>query len=390
LGFVFAAVIKLTNAANSPSSSNYFVRYLPGLPDNADLKMHAGHITLDQNTNSNIFFWLMHNRHIAEKPKLIIWLNGGIIIANPNDPNVNILSLLIAADELMLGEYISRVQDYLLKKETVWLQKNIIHVLNAIFKQDSCSRLREFCLNETCADPNLVFGISSVDYYYKVLPYIAILPEKIAEEMVLYYMVPGAQVTSAISPIRFPAIKLDQNAIINSKHVAIISHWIDKKVGNPCACRDIYDFKLLLRGSRDGFKPSEFHKKCDKKGPSVVVLKIKGTDQIIGGYNPVEWKGRDIWEYTEDSFLFSLGNGKSVKSVILSRVKNGNANRALFHGKLYGPVFGSSDLEMKEQFNKDYNCWTQPNSYEHRITNEHRFCVDEYEVFQIIKKEENY
>ncbi|RIB08408.1 Alpha/Beta hydrolase protein, partial [Gigaspora rosea] len=61
----------------APSSSNYFVRYLPGLPDNADLKMHAGHITLDQNTNSNIFFWLMHNRHIAEKPKLIIWLNGG-------------------------------------------------------------------------------------------------------------------------------------------------------------------------------------------------------------------------------------------------------------------------------------------------------------------------
>ncbi|RIB14758.1 hypothetical protein C2G38_2194101 [Gigaspora rosea] len=395
---------------------------------------------------------------------ILKYIYTGIIIANPNDPNVNILSLLIAADELMLGEYISRVQDYLLKKETVWLQKNIIHVLNAIFKQDSCSRLREFCLNETCADPNLVFGsdalpdldediiiyllkrgdlwmqeievwnslikwgiaqtpklenrqisewsfddfntlkntlirciplvgftgISSVDYYYKVLPYIAILPEKIAEEMVLYYMVPGAQVTSAISPIRFPAIKLDQNAIINSKHVAIISHWIDKKVGNPCACRDIYDFKLLLRGSRDGFKPSEFHKKCDKKGPSVVVLKIKGTDQIIGGYNPVEWKGRDIWEYTEDSFLFSLGNGKSVKSVILSRVKNGNANRALFHGKLYGPVFGSSDLEMKEQFNKDYNCWTQPNSYEHRITNEHRFCVDEYEVFQIIKKEENY
>ncbi|CAG8677478.1 31449_t:CDS:2, partial [Gigaspora margarita] len=42
LGFVFAVVIKITNAANSPSSSNYYVSYLPGLPDNADLKMHAG------------------------------------------------------------------------------------------------------------------------------------------------------------------------------------------------------------------------------------------------------------------------------------------------------------------------------------------------------------
>ncbi|CAG8808139.1 3147_t:CDS:1 [Dentiscutata erythropus] len=126
------------------------------------------------------------------------------------------------------------------------------------------------------------------------------------------------------------------------------------------------------------------------QAPCVVVLKIKGTDQIIGGYNPVGWKGRDIWEYTEDSFLFSLGNGKSVKSVILSRVKNSYANRAIFHGKLYGPVFGSSDLEMKEKFNKDYNCWSQASSYEYIITSESRFCVDDYEVFQIIKKEENY
>ncbi|CAG8534740.1 2205_t:CDS:10, partial [Dentiscutata heterogama] len=77
LGLVFSAVIKITNAAGAPSSSDYFVRYLPGLPDHAELKMHAGHITIDEKTNSNIFFWLMHNRHIADKPKLIIWLNGG-------------------------------------------------------------------------------------------------------------------------------------------------------------------------------------------------------------------------------------------------------------------------------------------------------------------------
>ncbi|CAG8438100.1 8517_t:CDS:2 [Scutellospora calospora] len=344
---------------------------------------------------------------------ILKYIYTGTIIINPNDSNADILGLLVAADELMLGEYVARIQDYLITKETAWIQKNVVHVLNTIFMQDSCSRLREFCLNET------------------LWPYKVILPENIAEEMVRYYMVPGAQVTSAISPVRFPTTNLDPNAIINSKHVAIISHWyiskflnepidscfkskvsqaspglciieicyvnpefcedkIDKKVGSPCACHDIYDFKLILRGSRDGFTPSVFHKKCDKKGPCVVVVRISKTDQIIGGYNPVGWKGQDIWEYTEDSFLFSLGNGKSVKNVILSRVKINNANRAIFHGKMYGPAFGSSDLEMKDQFNKGYNCWAQVNSYERRITNEHRFCVDEYEVFQVIKKEDNY
>ncbi|CAG8432833.1 7321_t:CDS:10 [Diversispora eburnea] len=45
---------------------------------------------------------------------------------------------------------------------------------------------------------------------------------------------------------------------------------------------------------------------------------------------------------------------------------------------MYGPVFGSSDLEMKEQFN-----WSaQAHTYEKRIINIQGFSVDEYEVFQ--------
>ncbi|CAI2179298.1 12700_t:CDS:2 [Funneliformis geosporum] len=70
------------------------------------------------------------------------------------------------------------------------------------------------------------------------------------------------------------------------------------------------------------------------------------------------------------------------------RVKPYCAKSAIFHGKMYGPVFGSSDLEMKEQFNKGVNCWSQEYTYERKVTNEQNFCVDEYEVFQIIKKDQ--
>ncbi|CAJ0634832.1 302_t:CDS:10 [Entrophospora sp. SA101] len=59
-------------------SADYFVKSLPGLPDNQDLlKTHAGHIKINKETNTNIFFWLFHNKHIADKSRLIIWLNGG-------------------------------------------------------------------------------------------------------------------------------------------------------------------------------------------------------------------------------------------------------------------------------------------------------------------------
>ena len=365
----------------------------------------------------------------------------------------------MAADELMLVEYVTRIQDYLLQEEKDWLQKNFVHVLNAIFRQESCSKLCEFCLNETCAEPSLVFeseaftcldedvlihllkradlwmqevevwdnlikwgiaqtpnlgdrhfidytpddfsslqntlneciplvgftGISSTDFYYKVWPYKAILPNELSDEIVRYHMVPEVRVTSLLSPVRFSAIRLDSK-LISPKHVAILSNWIDRREGNPCACKDIYDLKLLLRGTRDGFTPAMFHKKCDDKGPAIVVLKIHGTGQIIGGYNPLGWKGKDVWGYTEDSFLFSLGNGTSIKNVILSRVKPYCAKSAIFHGKMYGPVFGSSDLEMKEQFNKDDNCWSQEYTYERKVSNVRKFCVEEYEVFQVIKK----
>ncbi|CAG8673544.1 14486_t:CDS:10 [Cetraspora pellucida] len=80
LGLALVAVAKTTTAINAPSTSDYFVRNLPGLPDDANLKMHAGHINIDEKTSSNIFFWLIHNRHIADKPKFIIWLNGVIRI----------------------------------------------------------------------------------------------------------------------------------------------------------------------------------------------------------------------------------------------------------------------------------------------------------------------
>jgi hypothetical protein len=360
----------------------------------------------------------------------------------------------------MLLEYLSRIQDHLLENEKDWLQKNFVRILNAIFRQESCTKLCKFCLDETCAEPSLVFeseeftcldeevlthllkrgdlwmqeievwdylikwgiaqtpklgdrhftdytpddfsalentlnkcislvgftGISSTDFYYKVWPYRSILPTELSDEIVRYHMVPEAQFTPSLSQVRFPSIRLDSR-IINPKHVATISHWIDRKEDNLCICKDIYDLKLLLRGTVDGFTPSIFHEKCDNKGPSVVVLKIHKTGQIIGGYNPLGWKGIDVWGHTEDSFLFSLGNGTSIKNVILSRVRSYCANSAVFHGKLYGPVFGSSDLEMKEQFNKNFSCWSQAHTYERKITNDQRFHVDEYEVFQVIKKE---
>jgi len=46
-----------------------------------------------------------------------------------------------------------------------------------------------------------------------------------------------------------------------------------------------YEFKLLLRG----FTPKKFHELCDNIPHTITFIKIKETEEIIGGYNP--WCG---------------------------------------------------------------------------------------------------
>ena len=43
-----------------------------------------------------------------------------------------------------------------------------------------------------------------------------------------------------------------------------------------------YKFNLILRGSRDGFNASTVHAKCDNEGATIIVAKIKNTNQIVG------------------------------------------------------------------------------------------------------------
>ena len=99
--------------------------------------------------------------------------------------------------------------------------------------------------------------------------------------------------------------------IVNSNIVSIISRWIDKidlksKFSYTRELHLPYKFKLLLRGSRDGFTPKSFHTLCDDKPNTVTFIKIKGTEEIIGGYNPLKWESSDYYGKTKDSFVFSF------------------------------------------------------------------------------------
>ena len=114
-----------------------------------------------------------------------------------------------------------------------------------------------------------------------------------------------------------------------------------------------YQFNnLLIRGSRDGFSVKTFHELCDNKGSTLVVIKIQGTNQIVGGYNPKSWKSEGAWDKSDDAFIFSLNEGDSFSNIILSRVKYGSTS---VYNSNNPDLLGFQDLNWFEgRYRKNY------------------------------------
>ena len=106
-----------------------------------------------------------------------------------------------------------------------------------------------------------------------------------------------------------------------------------------------YKFKLLFRGSRDGFTGEKFHQICDNQSHTVSIIKVEDSNEILGGYNPIQWKSSyksSSYGITKDSFIFSFKDKENIDNYILSRVKN--EERAIENWFEYGPSFGRSDF----------------------------------------------
>jgi carboxypeptidase D len=73
---ILASASWIPGIAADKTQADYFIDALPGAPEPL-LKMHAGHIEVDSENNGNLFFWHYQNRHIANRQRTVLWLNGG-------------------------------------------------------------------------------------------------------------------------------------------------------------------------------------------------------------------------------------------------------------------------------------------------------------------------
>ncbi|RHZ60548.1 hypothetical protein Glove_352g32 [Diversispora epigaea] len=250
------------------------------------------------------------------------------------------------------------------------------------------------------------FHIPGIDFLKKIKPYKKILDKQLWEDLTQYFIAPDQPVESIILPPRtsfvqeLPTRTTEPiSTIITYEHVAEISSWIDRKSSTYSLTNTPYEFQLILRGSVNGFAPQTFWDTCHGHASTVVIIKVKGTEEILGSYNPLIWDSNIAgynhrWDNTNDSFIFSLKNG-NIQNSILSRVKiptNAILNICKSSQRICGPYFGHG-LYMyspSSNFTLDNNCLCNNDVghfYERPLrTITDGFSIVDYEVFKVIKK----
>ena len=157
---------------------------------------------------------------------------------------------------------------------------------------------------------------------------------------------------------------------------------------------------LLYQGSRDGFRASDFHSRCDNKPNTLTIVKST-SGNIFGGFTSAQWSSTLIEkaQFDKSAFIFSLVN-KENRQLIFEQIRfeqSSNEIPSTCSFRHFGPTFGDGyDLFISNCSNKNTSSYsnlghiyTHPD-YEYGsekaitiLAGSFNFQVQEIEVFQM-------
>ncbi|EYU39690.1 hypothetical protein ABFS82_06G181600 [Erythranthe guttata] len=103
------------------------------------------------------------------------------------------------------------------------------------------------------------------------------------------------------------------------------------------------ELKCCYKATIDGFSATDFHTKCDFKGPCVIIG-YTNKSLKFGAFNPEGYRSTDDYDDTFDAFLFYWPEeaGDETGPIVLPKV--GGSGAALFDYARGGPQFGADGL----------------------------------------------
>ena len=117
-----------------------------------------------------------------------------------------------------------------------------------------------------------------------------------------------------------------------------------KVIYNWCKFKKL---ELIYRGTRDGGDNINFHKKCDNKGPNIMLFR-NDKGNIFGGYVSISWTNSGGFQLAPGSFLFTLTNIYNIQPTKFQL--NNNCKDQIYFGSNNGPLFGNFDLYFYQTF----------------------------------------
>ncbi|RHZ75453.1 hypothetical protein Glove_213g61 [Diversispora epigaea] len=229
----------------------------------------------------------------------------------------------------------------LIKRNDFQIEENCSNVYSSTNLDDWTKEnfLTQKTTLQQCLPHIRYFHISGIEVLNKIEPYKKILNKQFWKDINQHLIAPERPVKSTILPPRSvlvtelpPRSKESFSIIISEEHAAEISTWIDRKTTVYTLTNIPYKFELILRGTQDGFAPQTFWNICHGYARTVVLVKVKGTDEIVGGYNPLAWN-----------------NTKNLQYAIVNISKNSQIR--------WGPHFGDFWMESeKSNFTLDDYC----------------------------------
>ncbi|CAF1505112.1 unnamed protein product [Didymodactylos carnosus] len=98
-------------------------------------------------------------------------------------------------------------------------------------------------------------------------------------------------------------------------------------------------WELIYKSTKDGFAASDFHRECDGKFPTMVVIQSKNGGYLFGGYTAVPWNSNDQTAADPSAFLFTLTNPNHLP-ITKFNINPADSKSAVYHYKQGGPIFG--------------------------------------------------
>jgi hypothetical protein len=116
-------------------------------------------------------------------------------------------------------------------------------------------------------------------------------------------------------------------------------------------------WRLLYRGTIDGFSSSTFHNKCDGQSNTMTIITtMKGF--IFGGFTPITWDSSNSFkaDNTQRSFLFTSKNPRNIPA---RKFALSNSSAAIYCNGSYRSIFkGRHDISVANDCNANNNSHT--------------------------------